>query len=109
MKLLLEGLRQRLMTIDRGVSTDLVFVFLAALGIRLFWAALTPPWMSPDEPQHFAYVAHLVENGEIPDPAVPDPRYQQHSPEYDQSCDLTLCSQLSGLGGGYGRLKHVPL
>jgi 4-amino-4-deoxy-L-arabinose transferase-like glycosyltransferase len=30
------------------------------------WALLTPPFLVPDEPEHFAYVQSLAENGERP-------------------------------------------
>jgi hypothetical protein len=88
---------------------DLGLVLLVAFGIRLFWAALTPPWMTPDEPQHFAYVAHIAENGAIPHPDRWDARYPNHSVEYEQSCTTTLCSRISGLGRGPGELRFYPL
>jgi hypothetical protein len=30
------------------------------------WSVLTPPFESPDEPSHFAYVEHLAETGHLP-------------------------------------------
>lgn len=91
------------------LAGDLTLVFLVAFGIRLFWAALIPPWMSPDEPQHFAYIAHIVENGKIPHADTPDRRYPIHSREYEESCALTLCSSISGLGRGPGALRYYPV
>ncbi len=30
------------------------------------WSVITPPFESPDEPSHYAYVAHLAETGHLP-------------------------------------------
>jgi Predicted membrane protein (DUF2142) len=106
---MLSRLRQRLLTINRGVAADLVLVFLAAFGVRSCWAAITPPWLSPDEPAHFTYVAHLVENREIPQPFVWDARYPALSQEYRRSCELTHCWKLSALGGGRRQMSSLPL
>lgn len=105
---MLGRLRPRLLAIDRGVAADLVLVFLAAFGVRLCWAAITPPWLSPDEPAHFTYIAHLVENGEIPQPFAYDPRYPAISQEYRRSCELTQCWKLSGMGGGRRQMQSLP-
>ncbi len=42
----------------------LILVVYAALGT--LYALLTPPWQSPDEPAHYNYVRHLVEQGCFP-------------------------------------------
>ena len=45
---------------------DLTLLFIVACCFRLIWAFLLPPWQVPDEPAHFTYVAHIVEQGELP-------------------------------------------
>ena len=45
---------------------DLALIFVVAYTFRLIWVLLIPPWQVPDEPAHFTYVAHLVEQGELP-------------------------------------------
>lgn len=106
---MLNGLRDWLRAIDRGVAADVALVFFVAFGVRLFWAALTPPWLAPDEPSHFSYVTHLVENGEVPDQSALDMRYPEFSREYQESCDLTLCTTISGFGHGFGPRQLLPL
>ena len=48
-------------------------LLLGILVIYLVWsaiyAALTPPWESPDEPSHYLYVRYLAEHGTQPAPA----------------------------------------
>lgn len=87
---------------------DLSLLFAVALGLRLFWAALTPPWMAPDEQSHFTYISHIVENGQIPHPDRWDARYPNQTVEFEQSCFTTLCFRISGLGRGPGELKYYP-
>ena len=36
------------------------------------WSLITPPFQSPDEPSHFAYVQHLAETGKLPVPREED-------------------------------------
>jgi hypothetical protein len=45
---------------------DLTLLFVVACCFRLIWAFIIPPWQVPDEPAHFTYVAHIVEQGELP-------------------------------------------
>jgi hypothetical protein len=45
---------------------DLTLLFIIACCSRLIWAFLIPPWQVPDEAAHFTYVAHIVEQGELP-------------------------------------------
>lgn len=45
---------------------ELALLFLIAWCFRLVWVFLIPPWQVPDEASHFTYVAHLVEQREIP-------------------------------------------
>jgi len=45
---------------------DLTLLFITALSFRFLWVLLIPPWQVPDEPAHFTYVAHIVEQGELP-------------------------------------------
>ena len=44
----------------------IVIVYLAWSAI---YAALTPPWESPDEPSHYLYVRYLAEHGTPPGPS----------------------------------------
>jgi hypothetical protein len=69
------------------------------------WAAIIPPWLAPDEPSHFTYVAHLVENGRIPDPDAFDNRYSDYSPEVSELCVMTLCAEVSRIGGPVRRSR----
>jgi hypothetical protein len=77
-------------------------VFAVAFGVRLIWAAIVPPWLSPDEFAHFSYISHLVENGRIPNEQAPDTRYPPFTPEGDALCAATFCSDLSTLGTAPG-------
>ncbi len=54
--------RRRLLPYRR----DLALLFIVACCFRLIWAFLIPPWQVPDEAAHFTYVAHIVEQGELP-------------------------------------------
>ncbi|MGI8857782.1 MAG: DUF2142 domain-containing protein [Thermomicrobiales bacterium] len=77
----------------RVILRDLVIVFLIALGVRLIWTVLIPPWQAPDEPEHYTYISHIVEQGAIPHP--PYPSYPGESDEFTKSAVLTLFPQLS--------------
>jgi len=50
----------------RGRPPAWLAVALIALGQAWTWALLTPPFQSPDEPDHFAYVQYLAETGKAP-------------------------------------------
>ena len=76
-----------------GLRYDLVAVFLVALTVRVLWLLLTPPWLAPDEPDHYTYVAHIVEQGRLPYPILPGlPGYPN---EITTSASLTLVPKLS--------------
>jgi hypothetical protein len=77
----------------RVILRDLMIVFLIALGVRFIWAVLIPPWQAPDEPDHYTYISHIVEQGAIPHP--PYPPYPGESVEFTTSAGLTLFGQLS--------------
>jgi Predicted membrane protein (DUF2142) len=42
-------------------------VAVVAVANAAAWALLTPVWQGPDEPDHFAYLQTLAEQGELPD------------------------------------------
>ena len=42
-------------------------VALVAVVNAAAWALITPAWQGPDEPDHFAYLQTLAEQGELPD------------------------------------------
>jgi len=75
-----------------GVTNDLLLLFAVAMAVRLVWALVLPPWQAIDETEHFAYVNHIVEQGELPHPSsasgveLPYPTY---SPELQRSLDTT--------------------
>ncbi len=52
----------------REIARDLVLIFVIALGVRLVWVVVMPPWQATDETEHFAYANHIVEQHEIPHP-----------------------------------------
>ncbi len=73
----------------RAILWDLRVVFIVALGIRLIWAVLVPPWMGIDETEHFAYTNHIVEQHRLPGvPVVP--QYGGYSVELTSSLSNTL-------------------
>ena len=79
--------------VGKTLIRDLAAVFVIALGVRLIWVALVPPWQAPDESDHFIYVAHIAEQKEIPHPP-----YASNYPLYPQedivSRDLTLLDSI---------------
>lgn len=75
-------------------------VYCAALGIRLVWAALVPPWAAPDEMQHFTYVTYIVEQGAIPSGGPYAKKYPVNQVEESVSCAHTFCTRISGLWHG---------
>jgi 4-amino-4-deoxy-L-arabinose transferase-like glycosyltransferase len=50
-----------------GERVILAIILLAYLALGTLYAALTPPWQVPDEPAHYNYVRHLVEEGRLPE------------------------------------------
>ena len=81
------------------LARDLTAVFMVALGIRLLWALLVPPWQAPDEGAHFSYVAHIVESAELP--GIGTPKYGNspgYSVEFNNSWNNTLFNRISSVG-----------
>ena len=54
--------RQRA-TIERSI---LAIIVLAYIVLGTLYAALTPRWQAPDEPAHYNYIRHLVEQRRFP-------------------------------------------
>jgi hypothetical protein len=54
----------RARTVPRPIAALLV---VAAIEV-VAWSLVMPPFQGPDEMAHFAYVQHLAETGEAPDP-----------------------------------------
>ena len=50
----------------RQIPLPLALIVGVGLVLTLTWAVVTPPFQGPDEPDHFAYVQKIAENGEIP-------------------------------------------
>lgn len=87
---------------------DLLLLFLIALGVRSIWAIVNPPWQAPDEPDHFIYIAHIVEQREIPHP--PFSNYPLYPQEMATSWDLTLFGRISSLGVSVDHeLPYLPI
>jgi hypothetical protein len=85
-------------------------VALLALGFRLVWAFLTPAWMAPDEPAHFTYAMHLVEEGEVPHPAPYTGEAPDQAHEVVQSFSTLLFYRLSRKGGPRrAELVYLPV
>lgn len=51
------------MTVEITNKKFAALLFLTALVQGILWALIIPPWQSPDEPSHFAYVQHVSEQG----------------------------------------------
>ena len=77
----------------RQIARDLLLVFTVALGIRLIWVFVIPPWQSPDEPEHYVYIKHIAEQGRLPFP--PDLAYPQYSQEDTTDWMYTFLKPLS--------------
>ncbi len=75
---------------------------MVGLGVRIVWVLLIPPWASPDEPAHFTYVTHLVEQGEIPTPASLEGPLPMYAEEVSKSWEDVAITQISGLGSKFG-------
>jgi len=92
----------------RVVARDLTLVFVAALTIRVIWAVLVPPWMSPDEPEHYLYVSHIAEQGRLP--LKPYPNAPSYPPEFVQSTYTFLTQKLSvGFSAEDRTLPYYPV
>jgi hypothetical protein len=97
-------------SMGRSNRRDLCLVYCVALGIRLVWAALVPPWVGPDEMQHFTYVAHIIDLQEIPSPGPSTTQWPWNSNEDLASCRQTFCDRISGLtSGNVPALDHLPV
>jgi hypothetical protein len=92
-----------------GVSIDVTLLFVTALGLRLLWVALIPPWNAPDELSHFTYVAHIVEQGEIPHPPPYPAGQPQYSVELESSVAATLLTKFSHVGGPQEDSDFLPI
>lgn len=77
----------------KAIIGDLAIVFLLAFSIRVVWATVSPPWSAPDEPDHYLYVSHIVEQADIPHPPSLDLPY--YSVEEEHSGGVTLSGELS--------------
>jgi hypothetical protein len=91
---------------SRIPARDLTLVFTVALGFRLIWALLVPPWQAPDEGAHFSYVAHIVESAELPTLGPYTHSYPAYSVEFQKSWDNTLYGQISTVG--LPRIPNLP-
>lgn len=50
-------------------SRMLVIILVIYIAWSVIYAALVPPWESPDEPAHYLYVAYLAQHGVPPEPS----------------------------------------
>lgn len=92
----------------RAIVSDLLLVFVVALGVRCIWAVIVPPWQGPDEPDHYVYAAHIANQGRIPH--VPFPPYPAYPIEVGRSWGLTLFGDVSRLGNaGPPNLAYLPI
>jgi len=90
-----------------GVRDDLALLLVMALAVRLIWALLVPPWLAPDEPDHYIYASHIVEQG-LPD-AAPSP-YDAYPHEYGTSANLVHIPDLSsGLSARPRAARYLPV
>lgn len=90
-----------------GVRGDLAFLFVMALAVRLIWALLVPPWLAPDEPDHYIYAAHIAEQG-LPN-AAPSP-YDAYPHEYGTSANLAHVPDVSsGVSGRPRAARYLPV
>ncbi|MHB8647867.1 MAG: hypothetical protein ACYDAR_18960, partial [Thermomicrobiales bacterium] len=86
----------------REVMRDLAFIFIIALGVRLVWVVMMPPWQATDETEHFAYANHIVEQHAIPHPPN-DTAYAPLSAELRQSLQETDFFPLAENNRFYGK------
>lgn len=92
----------------RMILRDLALVFVVALGIRMLWIVATPPWESPDEPAHFTYIQHLVEQREIPKPHIINRPVQSNEETVSRENTLNTKITSNGAAGGY-QLPYLPI
>lgn len=93
----------------RDLLRDIVLVFFIALGVRLLWVVIIPPWLAPDEPDHYVYTSHIVDQGQIPHP--PYPNYPSYPQEFTESATLTRVTELDPVLSGRpeSTLAHFPV
>ena len=93
----------------RHIARDLLLVFMIALGLRLVWVVLIPPWLAPDEPDHYIYVSHIAQQGQIPHPPYLD--YAYYPKEYGDSVRSTLTGEIDATfrGSTAGLLPYFPV
>ncbi len=84
--------------VPRLLRRDLVLVFTVALGFRILWSLIVPPWQAPDEGAHFSYVAHIVESAELPGIGTPKYGSPMYSTEFGNSWNNTLYARISTVG-----------
>lgn len=89
----------------RAIARDLAYIFVIALGVRLVWVVIMPPWQATDETEHFAYANHIVEQHEIPHPPF-DTRYAPLSQEVQQSLQNTDFYPLAEENRFYGKPEN---
>jgi len=63
---LADGPRAAMRAVLRQVPTAAWMCALVALLNAACWSIVTPPFQSPDEPDHFAYVKQLAETSQLP-------------------------------------------
>ncbi|HKO91850.1 MAG TPA: DUF2142 domain-containing protein, partial [Polyangiaceae bacterium] len=101
---------QRCGPVRRSVRQELAMLFALAAAIRFVWACIIPPWVGPDEASHFTYVAHIVENEELPHFGPYSKDYPNHSLEVTRSCWQTFCDRISALAAPRVReLNYFPV
>jgi 4-amino-4-deoxy-L-arabinose transferase-like glycosyltransferase len=93
----------------RDILRDLALVFVIALGARLIWVVIVPPWLAPDEPDHYVYTSHLAEQAQIPHP--PYLAYPFYPKEQSESVLLTHVADLDSGFSGIPRsiLPYLPV
>jgi hypothetical protein len=101
---------QRCGPVRRSVRGELALLFALAAAIRFVWACIIPPWVGPDEASHFTYVAHIVENEELPHHGPYPKAYPESSLEVSRSCWQTFCNRISALAAPRAReLNYLPV
>jgi hypothetical protein len=94
----------------RSVRHELLMLFVLALAVRWVWVFVIPPWLGPDELAHFTYVAHIVENEELPGVGVDAGVYPDKPLEALASCEQTFCNRVSALALPRVReLNYLPV
>jgi 4-amino-4-deoxy-L-arabinose transferase-like glycosyltransferase len=50
-------------TVERAILAAIIVTYIV---LSVLYATMTPPWQAPDEPAHYNYVRHLVEQRRLP-------------------------------------------